>query len=100
MPIQNPEGLSSGESTQAARTSQSIPFFHPDYTVGPGFAPGQPHEVARGLASHRRITTGRELACASPCPEGLIALFTFQVQSYAGLFGLSNQAWAMALCGA
>lgn len=24
-------------------------FFHPDYTVGPGVAPGQPQKVGRGL---------------------------------------------------
>ena len=31
-------------------------FFHPDYTVGPGVAPGQPQKVGRGLYRQWGIT--------------------------------------------
>lgn len=35
-------------------------FFHLDYTIGPGVAPGPPHNAGRGLYRRSGIT---------PCPE-------------------------------
>ncbi len=42
-----------------------IVFSHPDYTVGFGIAPNQPHAAGRGLYRREGIT---------PCPEEPIHL--------------------------
>jgi len=66
----NPEPKTSGSGIKKYDLSRRF-FSHPDYTVGPGIAPGQPCGSRAYPGSRPGITAGSELKeCSfSPDPE-------------------------------
>jgi hypothetical protein len=76
-PRANNPGARQAASRATPRLSST--FFHPDFTVGPGFSPDLPLNKtpgARGLG-HLGHTAGRESGAYAPllCPEGAISEF-------------------------